>query len=219
MVVLSKYHNSQTRVLCKCKVCAFEWNALPYNLLSGYGCPQCGILASSQKQQKSNDEFIEQLRANNPTVSVLSKYSGNKNKVLCLCNKCGNEWLAMPINLLRDKNGTGCPACKRSHGEAYIANVLLSKGIRYEEQYCIDGLIGVGGRKLPFDFYLPEYNALIEYQGRFHDNTDRLQSKDDFAIRKEHDKRKSEYAVSHGYKFYQIWYYDDIDQEISKIIA
>lgn len=34
-----------------------------------------------------------------------------------------------------------------------------------------DNLLGVKNGKLKFDFYLPTYNFLIEYQGEYHDGS------------------------------------------------
>ena len=39
--LLDPYTNARTRVKCRCKVCKFEWNALPTSLLKGAKCPMC----------------------------------------------------------------------------------------------------------------------------------------------------------------------------------
>jgi len=69
-------------------------------------------------------------------------------------------------------------------------------------------LIGVGGGNLSYDFYLPNYNLLIEYQGEFHDGTAIQQSKEKFKKQLEHDKRKREYADNHNINLLEIWYWD-----------
>ena len=71
-----------------------------------------------------------------------------------------------------------------------------------------DNLKGVGGNPLSYDFYLEDFNILIEYQGEFHDGTARQQTEEQFKIQKEHDKRKKEYAISHNINLLEIWYYD-----------
>ena len=87
--------------------------------------------------------------------------------------------------------------------------------INYIPQYRFDGLVGVGGAKLSYDFYLPEHNALIEYQGQYHDGTMVLQTEEQLSKQKEHDACKREYAESHGYRLIEIWYWDFIKiQEI-----
>ena len=39
--LLNKYEVSTQKVMCRCKVCGHEWQALPGNLLKGKGCPIC----------------------------------------------------------------------------------------------------------------------------------------------------------------------------------
>ena len=70
---------------------------------------------------------------------------------------------------------------------------------------------------MPYDFYISNANMVIEYQGNFHDNTDRLQTDEDYIVRKIHDNLKYEYAVSHGIRFAEIWYYEDIDKKLQEI--
>lgn len=68
-------------------------------------------------------------------------------------------------------------------------------------------------RCLSYDFYLPSYNMLIEYQGEFHDGTvhkinPELQTKENVGNQKKHDDMKKEYAKNNGYNFIEIWYWD-----------
>ena len=61
---------------------------------------------------------------------------------------------------------------------------------------------------MSYDFYIPKYNILLEYQGEYHDNTARNQTKQQFKIQQEHDRRKKEYAIKHNINLLEIWYYD-----------
>jgi very-short-patch-repair endonuclease len=61
------------------------------------------------------------------------------------------------------RNGSGCPICKESKGEQYLRNLFLSKNIKFNRQKKYNGF-----GDLPFDFYLPKYNVLIEYDGEQH---------------------------------------------------
>lgn len=61
--------------------------------------------------------------------------------------------------------GHGCPYCNHlSKGEEYVKNVLNELGINYIRQYCIK----TDKRHYSIDFYLPEYNLAIEYNGEQH---------------------------------------------------
>ena len=69
--------------------------------------------------------------------------------------------------------------------------------------------MGVGNNNLRFDFYLPNYNLLIECQGIQHEKWQRTwMSKKEFKIILEHDKRKEEYCKRNNIELLEIWYYD-----------
>lgn len=63
-----------------------------------------------------------------------------------------------------------------------------------------------GGGNLSYDFYLDEYNLLIEYQGEFHDGSARIRDKSYLPTQQEHDRRKREYAKQQGINLLEIWY-------------
>ena len=72
---------------------------------------------------------------------------------------------------------------------------------------------------MSYDFYLPQYNLLIEYQGEQHERPiEFFGGEERFKIQKEHDKRKKEYAKLHKIRLLDIWYYDFdvLDQILSK---
>ena len=85
-----------------------------------------------------------------------------------------------------------------------------------------DGLVGVGGKSLTYDFYLPDNNLLIECQGKQHEKPiEYFGGEEQFKIQQEHDKRKREYAEANGYKLLEIWYYDydNIDEILNREIS
>jgi glutaredoxin len=215
--ILSEYKNARTKVKYRCKVCGLEHEAKPPNLLTGCGCPRCGNKSKSDKQIKTNSQFISELQNINPNITPLSEYKGNKTNILLQCDKCGNQWYAMPINLLRnDSKATGCPHCLKSHGEQFISNWLDKHNIEYKQWKTFDGLVGVGGKKLSYDFFIPKSNKLIEYQGEYHDNSARLQTESGFVKQKEHDLRKSNYAKCHGFDLLEIWYFDNKEEKLKE---
>lgn len=68
---------------------------------------------------------------------------------------------------------------------------------------------------MPFDFYLPEYNCCIEYDGEFHYKITTLNN--DLKSQKLHDKIKSDYCKLNNIKLVRIPYWEkDYIQEILK---
>jgi hypothetical protein len=103
-----------------------------------------------------------------------------------------------------------CPECDYSHGENSISEVLTFYKIYYISQKTFEGLVGLGGGLLSYDFYLPEYNLFIEYQGEQHGKyiSGFHKSKKEFKKQQEHDKRKKKYAEQHNIKLLEIWHWD-----------
>ena len=81
-------------------------------------------------------------------------------------------------------------------------------------------LRGINNGLLTYDFYLPKYNLLIEYQGEFHDNSVSYQSEFDFALQIEHDNRKRQYTNDNNIQLLEIWYWDfnNIEKILDKIL-
>jgi len=157
---LVKYINDKTKVKIICKNCNSIFEQKPNNHLNGQGCPYChgGILKTQKK-------FLEQLKEIHRDCydCSLVKYVNDKTKVELICNKCYNHFYSIPTHLL---NGSGCPYCKESKGEKAIRLYLEKNNIKFEKYKTYEGLVDI--KKLSYDFYLPDYNLLIEYNGIQH---------------------------------------------------
>lgn len=136
----------------------------------------------------------------------------------CECLVCGKKWYAAPINLLKKHKATGCPHCKKSHGEKEIADWLNKMHIQFIPQVKFDDLRGIKGSLLSYDFLIPESKKLIEFQGEYHDHTVSIQTEEDFATQQEHDRRKKEYAIKNGYQYIPIWYYENIEEKLKEYL-
>lgn len=89
-----------------------------------------------------------------------------KTPVCIICKKHGEFWQT-PSHHINSK--CGCPRCYKSKGELEIELILLKNNISYIGQYeiDIDKSIRVSG-KTYIDFYLPNLNIAIEYNGKQH---------------------------------------------------
>lgn len=89
-------------------------------------------------------------------------------KWTCKCI-CGQEINVISTNLTRKKEGTISCGCKKSRGEAAIIKSLIALQIPFISQKKFDTCIFPDtGHQLVFDFYLPEQNLCIEYDGVQH---------------------------------------------------
>lgn len=153
--VLEPYQNMNTKILFRCKKCLYEWPAKPGHILDGHGCPVCG-----GSMRKDNDTFLAQLAKINPMIVPLEPYTNARNKILCQCNYCKNEWPATPDKLLQ---GNGCPNCdkrnKTSFPEQAIYFYLRKVYPDALDRYCLPS------SKTEIDIFIPSLNIGIEYDG------------------------------------------------------
>lgn len=121
------------------------------------GCAYC------TGRYKTTEDFINEMIAINSNIEIIGEYTGSENPVDCRCKLCGHLWSPIGRSL---KNGQGCPHCTMSKGEIMVKQFLESHKIIYETQKTFDDCIYE--QKLKFDFYLSDYNILIEYDGEQH---------------------------------------------------
>ena len=87
------------------------------------------------------------------------------------------------------------PICHLSVGELFLIKLFNKNEFKFFTQKTFQDLLSKNNFPLRYDFYLPEYNILIEYHGPQHfDPNDKLY-KEDSILR---DKTKFNYAKSQG---------------------
>ena len=204
--VLGPYNGMHKKIEVKCRKCGFIWNPLAGSIFGGTGCPKCF------GKYKTTEEFKSEINRINKDIDITGEYIDSKTKISCKCKICNHEWYALPGNL----HYSGCPCCCVSRGEKRIMNFLDDKNIAYETQKKYENLVGIKGKPLSYDFYLSNYNLLIEYQGEFHDGTAYQQKEEEYIIQQEHDKRKKFFALQSNIELLEIWYWDY--ENIEKIL-
>lgn len=212
----SEYIGCKSKIYCKCKKCGYSWETTisAYRNSKGY-CHKC-----INKIRRSNDDFIIELSKVNDSIKPLETFLTVNKKMKFKCLQCGHIWMAKPNNLITGER-SGCPMCNVSKGEKRIKEILKNENIDYIYQKEFNGLIGINGGKLSFDFYISSFNCLIEYQGEFHDGKARHQTENKLLKQQEHDRRKREYAKQHNINLLEIWYwdFDNIEQIIKNYLS
>lgn len=186
-----------------------SYNTNCYIFYSGCKCPYCNPFASNKVHPLDSFGYkhFDKAQSWHPDNKIspfrVALNSGKKYRFVC--PECNHEW---DVRLADINHGQWCPQCASSKGEQKITKWLRINNINFIPQKEFDGLIGLGGGNLSYDFYLPDYNLLIEYQGEFHDGTARQQTEEQFKKQKEHDKKKCEYAKGNNINLLEIWYWD-----------
>ena len=213
--VLGEYVGARTPILHKCKIDNHEWETIPNRVLRKAGCPICGNRRISQKLSKTHKKYVKEVSICNPDIEVLGEYAGTKTPILHKCKKDGHEWMITPSNVL---SGKGCPQCKESKGERIVRQWLERNKVIYKSQYkfpdCKDKCA------LPFDFYLPEYNTCIEYDGGQHffpvnfSGEGAEYTEQQFKTIQYHDQIKNQYCADNGITLLRIPYFKNIEEEL-----
>lgn len=181
------------------------------NFISGKGCPKCAIDKNKKLYKLSFDEVYD--RIYNLGGLLLNKYDyvnlSTKNLKI-LCPNCNKEFITSLRNFTQH-NGQVCKECsnKESLGEIQIRKYLEKNNILYEQEKWFDDCRDIN--PLPFDFYLFEYNIIIEFDGKQHFNDRGYKSgkfSDSLEYTQLHDKIKTEYCKKNNIKLIRIPYWD-----------
>lgn len=205
ITVLGEYANSKSPIKVLCNKCNYVWEPSPNSLLCGKGCPKCSGTA-----RKTHEQFLSEMAEKHPDIKVLSKYINNRQPIECLCLNCGDRFSSNAHKMLC--GGNGCPNCTTSRGENRIKNWLKKKEIKYYQQHtfndCKDAHV------LPFDFYLPNHNTIIEYDGIQHfESKEFFGGVESFQKLKKHDGIKNSYCDANKIRLIRIPYteYENIE--------
>ena len=166
---LVNYINATTKVQIICpKHGMFEQQ--PSNHLFGQRCIKCMGDNVRKARKFTKEQWIEKFkeihvdRYDYSQVQI-SEGSGTKYKVIIVCPYHG-EFLQRPQ---AHSKGEGCPHCNISKGEDEIEKYLIKNNIKYIREKKFSSCVNPKTNKqLPFDFYLPLQNTVIEYQGEQH---------------------------------------------------
>jgi len=239
------YEGCQEKLKCKClkKECGEKFEITWSCIFTDEGCPYCAgvrVSLSNCLATKCPDMAVEWHPTKNGKLTPWDITINSGKYIWWKCKECGHEWYVKMDS--RTNNKTGCPECNKSKGEKKIDEVLIIRNWtkisqkdfnqlidedKYNKDYFIpqkefDGLIGVKGGNLSYDFYIPNLNLLIEYHGGQHEKFTRgiHKTMKDFERQVEHDNRKCEYAYYNKIKLLIIWYwdFDNIEEILDNIL-
>jgi very-short-patch-repair endonuclease len=131
-------------------------------------------------------------------------YKNNSTKVEILCKKHG-PFFQQP-NAHKDSK-QGCPGCKESKGETRIRVFLEINSIEFIPQHSYEDC--KYKNKLLFDFYLPKYGLIVEFDGKQHyEPIEGLHGRPDydFDYQQLKDKIKNEYCSKNNIPLLRIPY-------------
>jgi very-short-patch-repair endonuclease len=187
-----------------------EFFQTPLNHLKGHGCNDCGTELTAEKKQLSTEEFISKAREVHGDTYDYSEvdYVGSHIDVKIKCKKGHGIFHQQPANHIT--NRAGCGKC-RNKREGRIAKILERKGIKHKS-------LTIKGKR--FDFFLSDYNLIIERDGEQHYMFIEHFSDQDrnyIAKQQKNDFNKSKIVKEEGFEIARIPFWLDEKEEEKEI--
>jgi len=204
------YKNALTNVKIICPIHGEFWQQ-PNNHKNGSGCFECGQILKYKKLMYTKSDFIKLFSnkykfLNDSYDFSCSNYINLATKIDIYCKECNRYFNKTPDKLL---TGNLCPTCKiKSVGFENIKYYLNYGRYEYITEKTFDNC--AYKNKLRFDFYLPELNVCIEFDGEQHFIFPNYyhKTKQDFKDKQLRDKIKTEYCEKNNIKLIRIPYWD-----------
>lgn len=171
-------------------------------------CPICAKTKLSTEilikrfKDKHNDKFDYSL----------VKYTGKDCYVDIICKTHGVFSQRYDVHA----KGYGCYICNESMGEKKIFEILTEYKVLFIKQHRFSDCKHI--IPLLFDFYLPEHNTCIEFQGEQHyKSVNYWGGEDGFKLRQKRDKIKMEYCHKNNIPLIIIKYDEDIMSKLKSL--
>lgn len=225
--VESDYINQSTKLAYICPNHPNEIQYITYaSIKNGHGCNKCAS-ENNAKRQRKDFEFIQSYfnEAGYQLLSTSEEYINSSSLLRYICPK--HPEYVQQVSWSNFYGGQSrCKYCssQNSKGEAKIANWLNSNNISFVRQKRFDDLRNPKTNyMLSYDFWLPNNNLLIEYQGGYHNGmvhkrNPAKQTANDLNEQQKRDELKRNYAKEHNYQLLEIWYwdYDNVESILEK---
>lgn len=204
---------TKVKILCS-KHGLFEQRSQHH--LAGHGCRKCSRELIAESSRLTLNDFLKKsknIHGNTYDYSLVNykKIDSNNYGVDIVCKIHGKFNQLIKHHL----SGSGCPNCKESKGEKEIRKYLTKLNIEFIQQKRFDDC--KYKKPLPFDFYLPENNTCIEYQGEQHFKPIHYWGgKKAFELNKKRDLIKENYCNNNNIKLLKINFDENIISKLNK---
>lgn len=171
----------------------------------------CGCYNKEINHEVHVKDLLNQTFGKLTVVQNTSKSTPDRYRIwLCKC-ECGNL-IELPSDKLLSGNTQSC-GCLKSKGELKISKLLQQANIKYEKEKIFINCHFKDGGVPRFDFYIPELNYCIEYDGVQHFKSGTgWNTKDHLKITQERDNFKNEWCKNNNISLIRIpyWHLDNL---------
>jgi hypothetical protein len=206
------YSALDDKVLCRCRTHDYISKIRIKSILAGCGCEKCRYEKTSQALTLSDKEIADRINNSDFDVEYASGYIGMDFTIKVKCQKCGCIYETSPRNISK------CPECDFYYrGEKLTADCLKDNNINYLTQYIFKDCIYIN--PLKFDFYLPDYNICVEYNGQQHyKHVMCFGGEERFKNQQIRDNIKRQYCKDNGIKLIEIPYTYNTKEKIENYL-
>lgn len=223
LTAISIHHREPPKTYWKCQCACGNSAIVEINSLTQGKVKSCGCLSKEWREEFGRKNYHD-LQGRQFGRLFVQEDSGKRTKsgnVIwnCVC-ECGNQTTVAGTHLL-DGTTNSC-GCVNSKGELKIQTLLRENHVYFIQQYTFSDCINPKtGAKLRFDFYLPEYNRCIEFDGEQHYQP-RAQgyfTKEKVQEIQERDFIKTNYCKNHDIDLIRILWYNIDNIKIEDLIG
>lgn len=180
------------------------------NFLANKKCNRCYLDGKVFSLDKISSEF-RKIHGESYTYDW-SNYKNLHSEIEIKCRR-NHTFFQKVSNHLQ---GKGCPMCRESVGERVISRYLDDNCLNYVRQKKFKDCKYVS--HLPFDFFLPDLNILIEFDGIQHYKPiSQFGGEDEFKKTKIKDGIKNKYCLDNKINLIRISYQDNIEDRLRSI--
>lgn len=160
---------------------------------------------------KEKNEYLKSIGSKTICIEE-NENKNNKQRIKFKCS-CG-EIFYRKWNTVRTNGFDRCNKCsnKQSYGEVIIENILNQYNIEYEREKRFEGC--KNKFCFPFDFYLPTFNTLIEFDGQYHYNP--IRGEEQLKKTQNNDNIKNNFCKNNNINLLRIpyWKRDNLEEII-----
>lgn len=196
--LIGTYVNQSEKVLVECPN-GHQTKISLTKFKRGNRCPLC-----QHQSFKYSQEFVEEY-FKSYGYTVIDEYKGNQEKIKTICPN-GHTFITT-LGMFKNQK-CRCTQCNQhSKGEDIISEILLENNVDYIPQYRFNDCKDV--KTLPFDFYLPDLNICIEFDGIQHfEPVKKFGGMEAYEKTKKHDNIKTQYCLNNNIELIRIGYLD-----------
>lgn len=200
------YVNRLTKVIITCPIHG-DFEQKPADHIRGIGCPICGNPRINGWSKEDLLKSFNDIHHGLYSYPNLPDRISRKKKIDIKCKKHG----IFRQRICRHLQGDGCPVCSNSKHANVLAASLSEKHITFEREKTFPWLRRFRrGNGMRLDFYLPDYNVGVEYQGAMHFGIHKsnkyTMTKEDYEDLYNRDKAKYSLCKEHGIRVFYFCY-------------